>query len=694
MNNFDDILLELGYRVPGGIVDLTKDHQVTELVNILRENGFDNPNELAQKARVYFSYLKEIDEAKPKVKVPIEKIMNQTVTNTDTKKKIKVSSALQYKNSDNAGQQSAYQQAQAMFQQAGYDDKEIDKISGAAKPEQPKVKGASVFGPGKGADVFSKKPSTSNSKASPELNNMVDSINDLTTNQTKKHYKNGFVAGAAPGNAGSMLNENGSNDVAQHSMESGNTDIGKACLYLYSQLKGGKLLEANSQGSAAAGISTKTLNELRAKNPELKKLNDAALSRILIAASSGIIKANDARNAIKNNGWKEDDCVFHGYFGDKVGLEAQAKIVEKATRIVGPDGSEIPRDFAMHLIQNSGKAANPSDTAQFTYNSKTGELAIQFSSDKDSFDAIVAQSSFAKEGEIKKRQIDDLIKSGKLNSAGGEKIKELIDKQTQKLNKIEEGLKDVAAIPASAMLKLDSKKVGNALKTISSGADPMKYYNKVVPKYGKTEKEAISNFLTKAKNDPQSLSKDEGEIIARLKKVFNLDNLVASKIDEIRKKSVDVERQMLDEMNKIKIPITGGKVGMGDYMDALNFVDKFHMAGAMGDTHGVFKYDGLFKVVCGFGVINNDIIRNCMNTNKMDDFIKKFGSEKEELQRSKTNNITGSVRIAYFLNDKGERIRIGEKRQRSKTGETGRFNTVYKWDKDTINCFKQKNGIG
>ncbi len=88
MNNFDDILLELGYRVPEGIVNLTKDHQVTELVNILRENGYENANELAQKARVYFSYLKEIDDAKRRVKVPIETIMNQTVTNTDTKKKL------------------------------------------------------------------------------------------------------------------------------------------------------------------------------------------------------------------------------------------------------------------------------------------------------------------------------------------------------------------------------------------------------------------------------------------------------------------------------------------------------------------------------------------------------------------------------------------------------------------------------
>jgi hypothetical protein len=89
----------------------------------------------------------------------------------------------------------------------------------------------------------------------------------------------------------------------------------------------------------------------------------------------------------------------------------------------------------------------------------------------------------------------------------------------------------------------------------------------------------------------------------------------------------------------------------------------------------------------------NKMSENQNEENNMDDFIRKFGSTKEEFQLSKENQITGSVRIAYFLNDKKEKIRIGEKRQRSKTGANGRFNTVYKWDKDTIECFKRKNGL-
>ena len=37
--NFDEILLEVSYRVPQGIVDLTQDSHVNELINVLKENG-------------------------------------------------------------------------------------------------------------------------------------------------------------------------------------------------------------------------------------------------------------------------------------------------------------------------------------------------------------------------------------------------------------------------------------------------------------------------------------------------------------------------------------------------------------------------------------------------------------------------------------------------------------------------------
>ena len=61
--NFQEILKELEYRVEHGIIDLTKEEQVTILAEILRENDIPDANQMAQKARVYFSY---INEAGPK----------------------------------------------------------------------------------------------------------------------------------------------------------------------------------------------------------------------------------------------------------------------------------------------------------------------------------------------------------------------------------------------------------------------------------------------------------------------------------------------------------------------------------------------------------------------------------------------------------------------------------------------------
>jgi hypothetical protein len=66
--NFQEILKELEYRVKTGIIDLTNEEQVTTLKQILRENGISDANEIAQKARVYYSFLKEERVAPPQGK--------------------------------------------------------------------------------------------------------------------------------------------------------------------------------------------------------------------------------------------------------------------------------------------------------------------------------------------------------------------------------------------------------------------------------------------------------------------------------------------------------------------------------------------------------------------------------------------------------------------------------------------------
>lgn len=145
--NFKEILSELSYRVDGGIPDLNKESHINHLIDILREDGISDANQKAQKARVYFSYINE----KSPVKVPIDKILSQTFQNPETGNNVKISSALGY---DKKTQ--AYSIAKAKLKQSGYSEKDIDMVDTAPGDEEKPIKGTSVFGKGKGVNVFDK----------------------------------------------------------------------------------------------------------------------------------------------------------------------------------------------------------------------------------------------------------------------------------------------------------------------------------------------------------------------------------------------------------------------------------------------------------------------------------------------------------------------------------------------------------
>ena len=124
--NFQEILKELEYRVEHGIIDLTKEEQVTTLVEILRENGVSDANEMAQKARAYFGFINEdkitIVKNKETGNVYPVKTVNFTKHVVATPADIKKA-------------------------------KETGNFS-TKEPKQPTVKGTSVFGKDKGDKVF------------------------------------------------------------------------------------------------------------------------------------------------------------------------------------------------------------------------------------------------------------------------------------------------------------------------------------------------------------------------------------------------------------------------------------------------------------------------------------------------------------------------------------------------------------
>ena len=73
--NFEEILLELSYRVPTGIVDLTNEEHLDELTTILEEKGIYNSKAI--------NALRE--KAKSKPKVPAKKVLSKVRAKSTSK---------------------------------------------------------------------------------------------------------------------------------------------------------------------------------------------------------------------------------------------------------------------------------------------------------------------------------------------------------------------------------------------------------------------------------------------------------------------------------------------------------------------------------------------------------------------------------------------------------------------------------
>ena len=172
--NFQEILKELEYRVEHGIIDLTKEEQVTKLVEILRENGISDANEMAQKARVYYSYLNEAKQS-------LDKVLKQSFKNPETGNQVTVASALGYKKNS-----AAYTTAKSMMGTAGYSDKDIDMVdAGPDDDEKPVKPKSNVFGKDKGGKVFEPKEK---SKSKSNIKDRID-LKKLAEKDIKKHVE-------------------------------------------------------------------------------------------------------------------------------------------------------------------------------------------------------------------------------------------------------------------------------------------------------------------------------------------------------------------------------------------------------------------------------------------------------------------------------------------------------------------------
>ena len=676
--NFKEILAELSYRVDGGIPDLNKESHVNQLIDILRENGVSDAAHLANKARVYFSYL---DEANTSDKA-LQKTLDTTFKNPETKKMVKVSSALGY---DKKSQ--AYNIAKGMFTKAGHKMSDIDMIdAGPEDEEQP----TNVFGKkGGGGKVFpSEVPSKEQPKAA-DLNKVKEVTNKIYgskkgtimgnikegDNQVKsdmlKYGYNGYQKATgkkpAPGGAGSAFNEILSCEAAKVLEKYPDLSEEELTRVLVAQYCGTPLAKEQSLTAEVNGSLPKDLK------------NNPCASKALVCARSGRskydgIKADTAN--LQQKGLLGKNTEMRSFYGAEDSKTAQIDVLRNANKIYAGDGTEIRKEDAIAFVAAGGGGDNPSDTSIFTTDENKNVL-LNFYSDKTSTADIQDNSTLANEISDKFNQIKLLQESGAIKEKEAKIAIGLLAQHTKNVTAIEETYTNSTQSIASNLVALSNKKgttIDDQLMALNgkkgtSDKTILKNFEKATIGIDRKSKKPIVRpellpYLPKDANPQKPTQKelliavmgicakeggnaDQQKIVNKISKILNdefinagvtppdgidVNNIIGSQ----RKKVVESHHNLFREMDSTKITIDGVKVGLGTYLQSKDVIKSFHLK--MMDAPPK-KYEpgnpgslvySCFNVNMGGTVVNGQVMRECMGAKNTLDFQKNFSVQEEK----------------------------------------------------------------
>lgn len=676
--NFNEILLELSYRVDGGIPDLNKESHVNHLIDILRENGISDAAHLAQKARVYFSYL---DEARTSDKA-LQKTLDTTFENPETKKMVKVSSALGY---DKKSQ--AYNIAKAMFTKAGHSMDDIDMIdTQPGDEEQP----TNVFGKKGGGKVFEPESPAVQQPQAADLNKVKKVVttlygskrgtlmgkNNEGDNQVKndmlKHGYNGYQKATgkkpAPGGAGSAFNEILSCEAAKILEKNPDLTEEELTRVLVSQYCNTKLGQEQSATAEVIGSLPKDLK------------SSPCASKALVCARAGRSKYDNVASevsSLQEKGLLSKNTQMNTFYGAGDSKTAQIELLRNAKgKIYAGDGTEITKEDAIAFVAMGGGGDNPSDTSIFTTDDK-GNVLLNFYSDKTSTADIQDNSTLVNEINDKFNQIKSLQESGIITEKEANKALGMLAQHAKNVSAIEETYSNSTQSIASNLIAL-SNKTGTTIedqlmalngKKGTSDKTLLKNFEKATIGIDRKTKKPIVRpellpYLPKGANPQKPTQKelliavmglcakeggntDQQKIVNKISKILNDEFINAGKtppdgidvnniIGSQRKKVVESHHNLFRELDSKKITIDGKKIGLGTYLQSQDVIKSFHLK--MMDSPPK-KYEpgnpsslvySCFSVVMGGTVVNGKVMRECMGAANTLDFQKNFSVQEEK----------------------------------------------------------------
>ena len=171
---------------------------------------------------------------------------------------------------------------------------------------------------------------------------------------------------------------------------------------------------------------------------------------------------------------------------------------------------------------------------------------------------------------------------------------------------------------------------------------------------------------------------------------------IFSQLEDIRNRTLQAQRDFIKNNDEIKLDVDGEEVGLGTFLEAGTVWIQFHLEAVNPNSEvGVHKYPGMFETNHGGLSVDGETLTKCMggDVKNKNDFIKKFEvgdiEDQKGVSGTQKGRTTGSKKLVYAITAEGERIPIGVKVARSKTGKLGKLQTVYQWSPEMKKCFSK-----
>jgi len=518
-------------------------------------------------------------------------------------------------------------------------------------------------------------------------------------------YQKGTGKRPAPGSPGSAFNEIVSGEGIHILNENPNMTEEELARKMYDQYKETALGKEQSRSSGVGSIPSDVEN-------------DKLYSKCVISARSAKTKYDTTQNRVselqsKGNFGSIDK--IDTYYGAAESIDAQVLAINGANKVILPNGTEVGKEDAVAFVKAGGGGMNPSDTATFAKD-KSGNLLIQFHSDKTSTADIQDNSTLAQEGENYKSSIDKL---DGLSDEQKTKAKALVDEYSDKMSSIEGSYNSQTAkiagrlseLPVEAQVDIIEKDTGTLKKNIEVA---------IFGKDGKPKKQ-FQNYLSDGATSDSLSTEDKYNAIRRLvadgngksneiKVITKVGLALQSKdssvegidvkklISDEREQVVNLQRERIQQLNSQgSTDVDGVAVPLGRLMEAEETIRGFHLTlmdyppkdYKEGDPSSMVGSS--LDVNMGGAQVNGEKLRGCMGVGSSTEFKQKFRlNEVDEIVKDKEGNVTGKTVFVYAIDSKGKQLEIGKKSYRSKAGATGKTNNTFTYSSEIQKCFKSK----